>query len=82
MGTSYRTTRNMGYNKMTSDEIYKHNAFNIVEDGVTDDIHRRFQRTQDETKVPIWLQDIGLWETRHIIYSTKTIQSVGYRGEI
>lgn len=46
------TSRNVEYN-VTKDEIYKHNAFDIVEDGVTDDIHRGFQRTQDETKVPI-----------------------------
>ena len=64
------------------DKIYRYNAFNIAEDGVYDDIHRRFQRTQDETKVPIWLQDMGLWETWDIIYSTITIRSVGYRGEI
>ncbi len=73
--------RNVGHNIM-DDEIYRHNAFDIVEDGVTDDIHRRFQRCQDETKVPIWLQDVGLWETWDIIYSTITIRLVGYRGEI
>lgn len=66
-------SRNVEYDMI--DEIYRHNAFDIVEDGVTDDINRVFQRTQDKTKVPIWLQDAGLWETWDIIYSTKTIRS-------
>lgn len=71
-------SRNVEYGMI--DEIYRHNAFDIVEDGVTDDINRVFQRTQNETKVPIWLQDAGLWETWDIIYSTKTIRSASLFG--
>lgn len=74
-------SRDMGYNTMT-DEYYKYCALDMAEQRSNSDLHRRFQRYQDETKVPIWLQDMGLWETWDIIYSTVIIHSVGYRGEL
>lgn len=67
---------------MTDDELYRYYALDIGRDNAIDSVHRRYLRSQDETKMPIWLQDAGLWETWHIITSTKTIRSVGYRGEL
>lgn len=64
-----------------TDKIYRYYALDAMQRD-NNDPHRRFLRTQDETKRPVWLQDIGLWETWEIIYSTQIIQTVGYRGEI
>ena len=66
-----------------NDEEYRYCALDVAEQRSNSDLHRRIRMDcQDETKVPIWLQDVGLWETWYMIYPTKSIRTVGYRGEI